>query len=285
LPATTWASFRVDHDDVDLGVEQRLGAGETVLADAGGGGDPEAALGVLAGGGMGLGFFDILDRDQADAAVVLVDHQQLLDPVLVQQALGLVPLGPFLHRDQVVSGHELADRLAAVLGEAHVAVGQDANQRPGAALDHRNAGDAVALHQGQRIGQGLVGIDGDRVHHHAAFELLDLAHLVGLLLDREVLVDHAHAAGLGHGDGEPAIGHGIHGRGEQRDAQLDRAGQTRARVGLAGQDGGFRRLEKDVVESERFADLHANLFRGPKAPEWDWRAIIQIGPAMPSELR
>ena len=55
-------------------------------------------------------------------------------------------------------------------------------------------------HQAQRVGQRLVGMDGDRVDHHAAFELLDLADLVGLRLGIEVLVDDADAAGLGHGD-------------------------------------------------------------------------------------
>ena len=55
------------------------------------GGDAQAALLVLGGVADSCDrLLDVLDRDQADAAVVVVDDQQLLDPVLVQQALGLV---------------------------------------------------------------------------------------------------------------------------------------------------------------------------------------------------
>jgi hypothetical protein len=37
---------------------------------------------------VGLGLLDVLDRDEALEAAVAVDHQQLLDAVLVQQLLG-----------------------------------------------------------------------------------------------------------------------------------------------------------------------------------------------------
>ena len=50
----------------------------------------QASLRVLAGEGMLLRLLDVLDRDEADAVIVVVDHQQLLDAVLMQQALGLV---------------------------------------------------------------------------------------------------------------------------------------------------------------------------------------------------
>ena len=85
---------------------------EAGVADGGGGGDPQPALLVLAGVGVGDLLLDVLHRDQADAAVVLVDHQQLLDAVLVQQALGLVLADALAHRDQLLLGHQLGDRLA-----------------------------------------------------------------------------------------------------------------------------------------------------------------------------
>ena len=44
-------------------------------------------------------------------------------------------------------------------------------------------------HQGQRIGQCLLRVDGDGIHHHAGFEFLDLAHLVGLLLGTRLIPD------------------------------------------------------------------------------------------------
>ena len=67
-----------------------LGTVETLVADGRRGGDAQAALLVLAGVRIGDRLLHVLDGDQADAAVLVVDHEQLLDAVLVQQALGLV---------------------------------------------------------------------------------------------------------------------------------------------------------------------------------------------------
>ena len=46
---------------------------------------------VLAGVGMLRRLLDVLDGDEADAAVILVDDEQLLDAMLVQQPLRLRP--------------------------------------------------------------------------------------------------------------------------------------------------------------------------------------------------
>ena len=65
----------VDHQHVDAGVEQRLGPGQPLVAGAGGGGDPEPPLFILAGVGVKLGLLDVLDRDQPDTAIVVVHDQ------------------------------------------------------------------------------------------------------------------------------------------------------------------------------------------------------------------
>ena len=164
----------------------------------------------------------------------------------------------FAHGDELVLRHQLAHRLAHVGGEAHVAVGENADELAGAlavrAFDHRNAGDAIALHQRQRIGERRVGRDGHRVHHHAAFEFLHPADLLGLLLDGEVPVDHAHAAGLRHGDGEAGFGHRVHGGGDQRNAEFDGLGEAGSGIDLAGQDFGGGGHQQHIVEGQRFAD-------------------------------
>ena len=80
----------VDHDHVHLGGDQRLGAGMPVLAHAGRRGDAQPAELVLVGERMRLRLVHVLDGDQADAAIGLVHHQQLLDPVPVQQPPRLV---------------------------------------------------------------------------------------------------------------------------------------------------------------------------------------------------
>ena len=147
--------------------------------------------------------------------------------------------------------------LLRIGGEADVAVGQDADElaRIGrsAALDHRNAGYAVLLHQHERVGQRRVRLDGERIDHHAGFEFFDLADQRGLLLRLEVAVDDAEAAGLRHGDRHDGFGDGIHGRGDDRNIERDFARDARAHVGFGRQHVGQAGLEQHVIEGERFA--------------------------------
>jgi len=91
-----------------------------------------------------LGFLDILDGDQANAAAFAVDHDQLFDAVAVQQPLGFRLVDAFLDRDQIFMGHQLADLLIRIGCETDIAVGENADQvprfaGPAAMLDNRNA--------------------------------------------------------------------------------------------------------------------------------------------------
>ena len=243
----------VDDEAVDAGRHQKLGASETLVADRGRGGDPQAPVGVLGGVRMRGRLLDILDGDEADAAAGLVDDDELLDPVLVQEPARLVAPDPLPDRDHL-AGHELVDRLARIVGETDVAVGEDADELAGLAvrarLDHRNAGDRGALHHRQRVGERRVGEDGDRIDDHAAFEALDLAHLLGLIGGLEVAVDDADAAGLRHGDGEPRLGDRVHRRGDDRQVQRDRAGETGRDADGARHDRRVAGPEQDVVERQ-----------------------------------
>ena len=163
--------------------------------------------------------------------------------------------------DQALAGHQLVDLLARVGGEADVAVGDDADQAVGVALDHRDAADAVGGHQRGDVGERLVGVDGERVHHHAGLEFLDAADLGGLLGGFQVLVDDAEAALLGHGDGHGGLGDGVHRRRDDRDVERDGAGEAGAGVGGGGQDLGVAGDQQHVVEGERLVDA-----RGCEAP-------------------
>ena len=124
----------VDHHEVDAGLDQPLGAIEPLVADGGGGGDAQPALLVLAGVRIGDRLLDVLHRDEPDAAVEVVDHQELLDAVLVQEPLGLVLADALAHGDEPILGHQLGDLLARIGGEAHVAVGEDADELAGPAV-------------------------------------------------------------------------------------------------------------------------------------------------------
>jgi hypothetical protein len=95
-------------------------------------------------------------------------------------------------------------------------------------------------------------MDGDRVHHHAGLEFLDAADLLGLFLGLQIAVEHAEPAGLGHGDGEPRLGHRVHGGGDDRQIERDGAREPRAEVGLGRHGVRQAGLQQNVVECKRF---------------------------------
>ena len=195
--------------------------------------------------------FHVFDGDQADAAILIVDDDELLDAMLMQHPLGLVLADALAHRDEVLVRHQLGDFLPGIGGEAHVAVGENADQLAGLAIaagDHGNAGDAVILHQRQRVRQRRVRPDGQRVHHHARLVLLDLPHLDGLRVRIEVAMDDADAAGLRHGDRHPRLGDGVHGGGDDRDVEGNGAGDAGADVDVGRQHIRKAGLQQHVVE-------------------------------------
>ena len=245
----------VDDDEIAFGVDQRLAALQPLVPHGGGGGDTQAARRVLGRLRIGDGLFDVLDRDEADAMIGIVHHQQLFAAALMQQAHRFILADAGLDRGEIVPGHQLADRLGGVFGEAHVAVRQDADQLA-RILDHGDAADLVPLHQHLRVGQRGGGQDGDGVDDHAAFEPFHGADRIGLLLDAQVPVQHADAAQLRHDDRHVGFRHRVHGGRQDRDVQLDRARDLRAGVRLAGQHIGFGGLQQHVVKGEAKADVH-----------------------------
>ena len=101
----------VDHHHVDTRIDQRFGTLEALVADSRRRGHAQAALLVLGRFGIGDRLLDVLDRNQPDAAAAVVDHQQLLDPALVQQAACLVLPGAQRHGGKILRGHQFLDRL------------------------------------------------------------------------------------------------------------------------------------------------------------------------------
>ena len=279
----------VDHDQIDAGVDQPLGALVTALADGGRGRDPQPALRVLAGQGMRDRLFHVLHGDQSDAAVLIVDHQQFLDAVLVQHPLRLVLADAFAHRHQIFVRHQFGDFLARIGRKPHVAVGENADQLArhalGGAGDHRNAGKAVILHQRQRVRQHRVGTDGQRIDHHSGFELLDLPHLGGLAVDVEIAVNDADAAGLRHRDRHARFGDGIHRGGDDRNVERNGAGDVGADIGLRGQDIRQAGFQKHVVERKGFAYSlkslrHYQLHSAARSPRYDLGMNRSFGDAV-----
>ena len=165
-------------------------------------------VGVLGGERMLRRLLHVLDGDEADAAEVLVDDDQPLDLVLVQQPARLVLADPFAHRDQASwssAGTTGSRGLSAKRTSRLVRMPTEAAGLPPGPRSTTGMPEMpCAAHQRKRVGQRRVGVDGERIDHHAALVALDLAHLLGLLGGLEIAMQDADAAGLRHGDGEPA---------------------------------------------------------------------------------
>ena len=118
------------------------GSSDRYFQDASAGADAQAALLVLGRQRVGLGLLDVTEGHQATQVEVLVDHQHLLDAVLVELGLHLFQRGAFAGGDQLVlRGHDRGDGIAGVRLHPQVATGDDTDQL--ALLDHRETGEAV----------------------------------------------------------------------------------------------------------------------------------------------
>ena len=275
----------VEHQEVDLGPDQRRGALEVVARGADRRADAQAAELVLAGVRVLDRLLDVLDRDQPLEVAVPVDHEHLLDAVLVELGLGLLERRPLGDGDQVLLGHQLADRLVEVLLEAQVAVGEDADQVT-LRVGHRHARDLVAGHHLERLADALVGAHGDGIDDHPRLAALHPVHLLGLHVDRHVLVDDADPPLLGEGDGQARLGHRVHGRGEDRDVHLDPAADLGPQLDLVRVDLGEAGDDRDVVEREGEAGLEiGHAYDGSfKTKDGSTRAR-GIGPGTSEDIR
>ena len=162
-------------------------AREAVGADRRCRADAQAAVFVLRGVRMRLGLLDVLDRDEADAAELVVDDEQLFDAMRVQQALGLVHADVLAHGDELVLASSAATRAGA--GRWRSARRDWSECRRAC----RSSGSTTGMPEmrcvsrnGPRFGERRVGRDGDRIEDDAAFEFLHLAHVRGLFFDAQL---------------------------------------------------------------------------------------------------
>ena len=200
----------INHDQITFCIDQRLGPLESAFTNGRRRRNAQTSGFVLGGIGIGDRFLDILDRDQANAAIVIVDHQQFLDAPLVQRTPRFFLTYPGRNGRQIVLGHQLGNQLFGIFGKTDIAIGQYADQFA-RFLDHGNSGNPVLLHGRLRFCKGCIGCDGDRIDYHAGFKTLYLPHGSGLLFDGEVAMQNTNAAHLRHDDRHVRLGHRIHG--------------------------------------------------------------------------
>ena len=243
----------VDDEGIDAGVGEFAGAVEGLTLDADGGGDDETALVVVDGVGELLALGDVFDGDEAAEDALVVDDGQLFDAVFVEAVLGLLEGGADGGGDEAFAGHEVGDGAGLVVGEAHVAVGEDADEAS-VLIGNGDAGDAVAGHDGVGFGESGGGREGDWIDDHAGLGALDLVDFADLVVGGEVAVNDADAAGAGHGDGHGGLGDGVHGGGHEGYVESEVGRDAGAGGDLGGQDVGPAGDKKHVVVGKAFDD-------------------------------
>ncbi len=265
----------VDDQAVDAGRHQHLGSLKSLVAQPSWRRRRASALAVLRCVRMRRRLLDVLDGDEAYAALRIVDHHELFDAVQMQKPAGLFVVHALADCHDL-AGHKVGHRLAWIVGEAHIAIGQNADELRGLAvrpaLDHGNARDRRAAHERERIGQRRVGKDGDRINDHPALEPLDLAHLFRLIGGCKIAVDDADSARFRHGDREPRLGHGVHRGGNDWQIEADRPGKLRSEICGAWHDRAQSRAQQDVVERKPLGNRIGFNHRHRHAPMWIERA-------------
>ena len=211
--------------------------------------DAKSAQPVLGRVGVLDRLLDVLDGDQSLEIARAVHDEELLDAVLVKKLLGLLERRADRGRHEMVLCHPGGDRAIRVRFEPQVAVRQDADELS-FAVDHRDPRDLVAGHDFEGFRDLLLRPASDRVDDHAGLGPFDAVDLLGLSGDRQILVDHAQPALLGHRDGEARLRDGIHRGGNDRNVQRDVVRELRPQVHVARVDARVRREEQHVVECQ-----------------------------------
>jgi len=79
-----------------------------------------------------------------------------------RRRFGLILTDAVIHRDKRVPGHQLGDFCRLSVAKRTSRFGEDSDKLAGApvaaALDDRDAGNMVLLHQGERVGQRRIGM-------------------------------------------------------------------------------------------------------------------------------
>jgi hypothetical protein len=141
----------IDDDHVAAGLQQAFGPGHPLVADGRRRGDAEPPLVVLAGMRIEARLFDVFYGDEANAILLGIDDEELFNAVVMEEPLRLLLAHSVADPHQVLMRHQFGDALIRVGGEAHVAIGEDADQP----ADYQSAGAAVLHDRNTRYAVGL----------------------------------------------------------------------------------------------------------------------------------
>ena len=240
---------RVHDEHVDLSVDERGCALHRVGPDSDRRPHTQPTLLVLRRVRVLDPLRDVLDRDEPREAPFVIDDRQLLDLVAVEDRLGLLERRADGGSDEVPARHQRGDGLRGVGLEAEVAVREDADE-DALVVDDRHAGDPVALHELEGVGDEIARPKRHGLDDHPRLGALHLVDLRDLIGDREVAVHDPETALARQCDREARLGHGVHRGRDDRDVQRDRRCQPCNRRDVVREDVRLGRKEEDVVERE-----------------------------------
>ena len=191
---------------------------------------------------------EVSARHKGNELVVLVDDRQLGLLAVKQDLVALVESVAILSNDEVLA-HHLGDGRLGVRHEVDVAVRNDADKLAvhGAVLGDGDAAEAVlaldAAHVLDRgVGRQHLGVGDETV----LVALHGVDHR-GLLRNGAVVVDDAETALQRHGDGHARLSHGVHGRGNEGQRELDVARNTGLKRHDLCAEVNMTRHEQEVV--------------------------------------
>ena len=176
--------------------------------------DQQPALFILTGIGIVTGFLYVFYSNQALQYIIVTDHQDLFDSVLVQQSLNFVRRCALSHRYQpFFRGHYI------VYGGIHISLESQIPVRDYSnyfwAIYYGNTRDRILLHQFQHILNPGTFPYSYRVCDYTAFEFFYLVDFTSLQFRCQISMDHAYTTLLGHTNCSVGGCHGIHSRGNQ----------------------------------------------------------------------
>ena len=237
---------RIDGNDVDLCLDERSDAFHRVGRRTHRRAGKQSAVFIACGIRVLNALFDIFDRDQAFEETLSVDNGQFLDSVLAEDLLRVLERGSDGRGNKIILRHHVADRLFVVGFETQIAVGENADEF--AVFRDRHAADTVAFHERHGVADEVVGFEIERIGNNAVFRPFYLIDLFGLLFDRHIFMDNAHAALSRHGDRKTAFGNGIHRRGNDGNIQKNTVRQFRSEIDVGRQHFRCLRNQQYVVE-------------------------------------
>ena len=118
----------IDNNGIGSGIDQSLHTVERIGSHTNTCCHTQTTFVVLAGHGLILSLGDILIRDESDKAVILVDHGQFLNLVLLQNVGSSHQVGLLMSRNKVLLRHNLINRTIQATLKAQITVSDDADE-------------------------------------------------------------------------------------------------------------------------------------------------------------